>query len=434
MIRHTFLLSALVLALVSRPGVASAVAGGADSAAAVPRAPGTDSLASPDRVERWRADLRFLGDELPRRHGDLFWRTPAAVFRSRLDSLVRAVPESPDWRLVAGVAQLCAIADAHTTLQWGDSAAHFRHLPIQIAGFEEGWFVVATDSAHVSLLGTRLVTVGDLPADHAAGALAPYLSYENEAWLGDRLGPALGCPELITVAGRATTPDSVAMRFDDGHGAILATTLVALPAGSRPRWLTVFSEEHVPVPVARRDPALAYWFRVLPETRALLFRYNACIEMDTLGFERFAARVWAAADSARVERVIVDLRANAGGRSTLWEPFVRGLTKRSALARPDRLAVLISSRTFSSAVLDAWEVHDRATLIGQPTGGKPNGWGEVKTFRLPRTGLLIQYSTRYFRLIRDADPPSLVPDVAVPLRWDDYRSGRDQVLDRALAR
>jgi hypothetical protein len=37
-------------------------------------------------------------------------------------------------------------------------------------------------------------------------------------------------------------------------------------------------------------------------------------------------------------------------------------------------------------------------------------------------------------LIRDADPPSLVPDLAVPLRWDDYEKGRDAVLERALER
>jgi hypothetical protein len=432
MIRHALLASVLLLAPISSAGAAPVA--GSDSTLARAGSPGADSLARPDRVERWRTDLEFLGDELPRRHGSLFWRTPAAVFRSRLDSLVGAVPRCPDWQLVAGVAWLCALADAHTTLQWGDTASHFRHLPIQIADFEEGWYVLATDLAHVSLLGARLVAVGDLPADRAAGALAPFLSHENEAWLGDRLGPALGCPELIAAAGLATTPDTIAMRFDDGHGAIVAAMLTPLPLASRPRWLTVFSEQHVTVPVARRDPGLAYWCRVLPESHALLFRYNACTEIDTLPFERFAARFWAAADSARVERVIVDLRANAGGRSSLWEPFVRGLTKRSGLARKDRLAVLISSRTFSSAVLDAWELSDHATLIGQPSGGKPNGWGEVKTFRLPRTGLLIQYSTRYFRLVRDADPPSLEPDVAVPLRWDDYRNGRDAVLERALAR
>ena len=38
-----------------------------------------------------------------------------------------------------------------------------------------------------------------------------------------------------------------------------------------------------------------------------------------------------------------------------------------------------------------------AIFIGEPTGGRPNHFGEVKSFNLPNSGLSVRYSTKYFR-------------------------------------
>ncbi len=424
---------ALLLTLLALAGPARALLGAVPASAAVRAPADSAALADPARLERWRQDLHTLGVELPRRHGDLYWRTSEPVFRATLDSLERALPESPDWLVTAGIARLMALADAHTTLQWGDSAAHFHRLPFQFARFADGWRVVVTDSASTALLGARLVSVGGVVVDRAAAALAPFLSHENDAWLGDRLSLAFACPELIAAAGLAPAPDRVRLVFArDGADSLSEVAAAPLDGGPARRGVSIVDAGLAPLTLARREPGRAYWFALLPESRALLFRYNACVEIDTLPFARFAAALWAAADSAGVERVVVDLRANGGGNSTVWDPFVRGLMARPALARRDRLAVLIGPRTYSSAVLDAWELRDHATYYGLPTGGRPNGWGEIKSFRLPASRLPIQYSTRYFRLVRDADPPSWMPDVMVPLEWPDVRIGRDAALEAAL--
>ena len=99
------------------------------------------------------------------------------------------------------------------------------------------------------------------------------------------------------------------------------------------------------------------------------------------------------------------------------------------------VCVLIGPRSFSSAVdiSDAIKTYGLARLIGEETGGRPNSFGEGLFFRLPRSGLSMSVSSaRFVRANGDTtDHRGVVPDeVIVPTR-DDWKAGRDAVLERA---
>ena len=64
-------------------------------------------------------------------------------------------------------------------------------------------------------------------------------------------------------------------------------------------------------------------------------------------------------------------------------------------------------------------------LVGKPTGGAINHYGEVKTFTLPESGLYASYSTKLFIQDKNAAPGSIMPDVLVEFTVDDLRSGHD---------
>ena len=70
-------------------------------------------------------------------------------------------------------------------------------------------------------------------------------------------------------------------------------------------------------------------------------------------------------------------------------------------------------------------------LVGEPTGGKPNSYGEVRSFRLPNSGLRVMYSTKYFQML-ETDPPAVEPDITVELTAADRFGGHDPVLARIL--
>jgi hypothetical protein len=95
---------------------------------------------------------------------------------------------------------------------------------------------------------------------------------------------------------------------------------------------------------------------------------------------------------------------------------------------------VIGRKTFSSGLLNALSLaRAGATLAGEPTAGKPSHHGEVKMFPLPRSGLIVTYSTKIFE-----DPnhkgDSLVPDLAAETTYADWAAGRDPVLDAILKR
>jgi len=74
-----------------------------------------------------------------------------------------------------------------------------------------------------------------------------------------------------------------------------------------------------------------------------------------------------------------------------------------------------------------------AILIGEPTGGKPNHYGEVRYFNLPNVGLLVQYSTRYWLNYPGSDPLTLEPDITAVATIDDLLAGRDPALETVLS-
>jgi len=135
-----------------------------------------------------------------------------------------------------------------------------------------------------------------------------------------------------------------------------------------------------------------------------------------------------------VERVIVDLRFNAGGDSRVVKPLIEGLKSRRSLCAQGHLYALIGPVTYSSGMMVAMDFKDElhAILVGEPTGGKPNGFGEVKRATLPNSNLAVYYPTKYFRPISDADPDSIVPDLPVSLTLEDFIAGRDPIMEKAI--
>ncbi|MEP6621587.1 MAG: S41 family peptidase [bacterium] len=99
------------------------------------------------------------------------------------------------------------------------------------------------------------------------------------------------------------------------------------------------------------------------------------------------------------------------------------------------VCVLIGTSTFSSAtdLADAIKTYHLATLIGEETGGRPSGFGEVYYFRSPRTGFLVSVSSaRFVRASGDTtDHHGVQPDIDIRRTAFDVSAGRDPALDRA---
>jgi hypothetical protein len=117
------------------------------------------------------------------------------------------------------------------------------------------------------------------------------------------------------------------------------------------------------------------------------------------------------------------------------EPLLSALERRPRWSSGEGLYTIIGRATFSSALMNAFDLKSRtrAILAGEPTGGKPNHFGQVSSFILPTSRVQVFHSTRFFRLT-ESDPQSLEPDIFVEITSQDFLEGRDPVLEAVWTR
>lgn len=222
-----------------------------------------------------------------------------------------------------------------------------------------------------------------------------------------------------------------------GGGEAREVTLPALPPNVKPEWKVAvdYTGEAVAPTLRPRPSQWTYGHSYDEGLREMYVWYDVC--QDQRGRPRvmqWTQQLLTDIDEKKPAYVIVDLRRNGGGNSALLMPLVEGIAKREAVNQPGRLYVLIGRATFSSALFNAFHFKDgtKATLVGEPTGGKPTSFGEIKTLPLKNSGLMIQYSTKLQKR-GNSDAPSLVPDVLAEPTWSQIVAGRDLAMEAVRA-
>ena len=69
-----------------------------------------------------------------------------------------------------------------------------------------------------------------------------------------------------------------------------------------------------------------------------------------------------------------------------------------------------------------------ATLVGEVTAGRPNGYQENNSFTLPNTKIPGSCSSEYYKF-QEKDTPGLFPDIRIEETWESYSSGKDLIMD-----
>lgn len=387
------------------------------------------------RDERWREDVRHLVSEMPRLHKNAFFKCSREDFDAAAARLGEDIPRLSDQQVVVGVLRLIAmIGDGHSQAQNYAQIGGFRALPIVVEWLRDGFYVTRTIRRHESALGAKLVRIGDTPMDDAAKRLDAVFPSDNRMQSLRRIALSARCPELLYGCGLIEDLKHVEFTVADARGK--ESTLAMEPIASDRDWRWVFASERVPMAEQRSEP---YWYQAIVTPShgpAMYLAYNTCSgfsEFRALCDAMFAGIPTGDGPEANKWRLIVDLRRNGGGNSMVIDAMYPHLLWRPALRAPGHLLVLIGRGTFSSAMMNAIQLRQRygAVLIGEPTGGSPNGYGEIKPLTLPHSKLVVTYSTKYFALL-EGNVQTVEPDVLVEPSMDDVIAGRDPVLDAAL--
>lgn len=393
------------------------------------------SAAEPPTVEQWQSDLDTLLKELPARHIEPFFHLPKQDFEHHAADLRIRLPTLAPHEIVIGFQSLvAALGDSHTSIVPGKQAETWHMYPVVATKLSDGFLVYATTPAFADLQGTTLLSLNGMPIADAAVRVQQVYPWENEAWRDQALAQYLTLPEVLHAVGVTAELGDIQAVVRTAGGTDKTVTLPMLPTASRNSLAAMKRPGVGPAAVSSQPHKESYWFADIPDTHALYVRYDRCSDDPGDPVSEFAKRLKARLDQDNVERLILDLRRNAGGDSRLLRPIVKDLKSRSAFNTGDgSLIVLIGRATFSSGEMNAVELRKeaKAVLIGGPTGQKPNAHGEVRTFTMPNSGMTLTYSTKVFNT-DPADPPSTMPDVRVETTADLYRCGVDSSLEAAL--
>lgn len=391
---------------------------------------------SAGRDAAWLEDLDAFEREFAARQLDFVRLYPRVRFDAAMDEIRRDLSRTSDADVVLSLMRLVASGHVAHTLVRPPSSGRlaFHRLPLAVSWYGSDLAVTAAAEPYRAALGLRVARIGRLAPVDLERAVAPYIAYELDSWLRLQSGSFMMVHELLARLGQTEPDGRVRLTLARNDGTELQLDVEAGPSQNGQPLVSVADALRIPTPLFRSRPDSYYWFERLPERRALYVQYNRCANDPAKPFAGFAADLLADADAhaSEIDRTIVDLRLNGGGDSRIIQPLVKGLRDHRPLRARGRLFALVGPGTFSSGLLAALDFRDLdAILIGEPPGEPLNSYGEVRPYTLPRSGLLIQYSTKFFKLSRNG-AEILLPDATVARSLADALAGRDPVLEAAL--
>ena len=224
-------------------------------------------------------------------------------FEGALAALEGALPRLEDHQIQVGLMSAVALlGDTHTRLR-----TRFQAVGIELEWFADGLFVTRAARPHTELARTRLLRVGTFPVEQAAIRVRSVFATDNDSGVYYLAPWYLAQPEVLHAVGLARRPEAAFYAFQrpDGHEINLE---LALPdPGKTLRW------PDRPAPMLReRQPEKPFWFQRLTRGRALYLKYNRC--QDPEAFREMTGKLLAILDRGGIERVVIDLRDNEGGR------------------------------------------------------------------------------------------------------------------------
>jgi hypothetical protein len=377
-------------------------------------------------AQQWQQDLQYLAKELQARHKNAFHTVSREQFEKSVADLSAQIPNLQPHEIVVGFMRILAsVGDAHTGLSGYGSGFHF--FPLNVYWFGKELRVTRIASAYKRGAGARVVQIGDLKIDDVARRIDRVVAHENDYWVRQLDASFMPHAEILQALKIISDLKAARWTFEDSEGTRFSLDIQTVSADEKPDWVSASSES----PLYRQRPDEQFWFTYLPEAQTMYVNFQGYRD----AFESRADELLASIKENSPKRLVIDLRQNRGGDFTkVRKLLLPGLKQNSLLRKPGALFIVTGRATQSAAVVNAIDFRKQmnAIIVGEPTGGRPNGYSEHGDFKLPNSHLVVSYSSRYYKF-QDQDTPAVMPDKLIEPDWDSYKAGRDPVMEWILA-
>ncbi len=382
----------------------------------------------------WRDDLVELTDTVEREHVDPWHAVSATAFRQSARSLRIRLPRLTGHEVIVELARLVAlIGDGHTALRLPD-VAEFGRFPIRLDRFSDGVFVRAIAPEHAALGGGQVIAIGDVPILEAWDLARSLVSRDNEMGIWAQVPDLLVIPEVLHALGLVPTTDRATFTVERPDGERRSIVLAPI-ATHDPDLLDARLRLRMADPLWLRRPG-ENWFEHLPGIDSLYMAYNTVRDHAPEPLSTFFGRALDLVATEGIDRFVLDIRRNGGGDMALNWPLVDGLIRSDAVNRWGHLFVIIGRGTFSAAMNLAVDLEQRTRVlfVGEPTGARPNQFGENADIVLSHSGLRATASALFWQNSLPYDDREWIePDIPARLSSADYLRQRDPAFEAILS-
>ncbi len=412
----------------------------------------TETKVSKTEAEKWREDLRYIAQEMPKRQKNLFHTMTRQQFDDAVRKLDERIPLLARHQIIVELGRIVAmVEDGHTSINFlFDSKIGFRYYPVALHLFKDGLFVYAADGQYTTAVGARVVKIGNASAEQALNAVRDLIARDNEMGFKDNAPLLLTTPEVLHAAGIIDNMEK-AQFVVERQGQQTVMELKPMPAprpngdnwalgrnfSKLPTWVDARESAKTPVPLSLwlRDPQNYFWFEYLEDTRTVYMQYNGIANKENETVADFTKRVFAFVDSHPVDRFVLDLRWNTGGNNYLNKPLLLSIIKSNKIDQRGKLFAIISRRTFSAAqnLVNDLEKYTNVLFVGEPTAEHPNFYADAARIVLPNSGIGVRASALWWQDLDSRDTRQWTgPHIAVELTSEDYRTNNDPVMKTIL--
>lgn len=390
-------------------------------------------------VKEWNEDLDYLIKHLEIMHPNLYGNVAKEAFYGYAEKLRNRISSSTTNEMIIGIHELIAhIKNLHTFCTPVSSSPglaeikkNYKYYPVGFYPFEDGLYIRTISKKYDRACGKKVVKIGSLTAEEAMHRLSRFVAADNEMTVLEYLPRFfLNDGPLLQYIGASDSSDDIHLLLADEQGRELDCAIQTDVGMSAPVFMNEGGKN--PAPLYLKQANNLYWYEYLAERKAIYLQINAFVDKKNEPFDKFCKRLFEAFDERKAERLIVDVRRNAGGNH-IELPLVKGILNRPGLDHPDLLFIMIGRATVSAAQHFVSEIvrYTNATLFGEPTCSKPNQYGAIRRFNLPHSKLQIGCAVDYYQ---DAQPfdfsTGTEPHFFVRLTSADFKENRDPVLER----
>jgi hypothetical protein len=400
-------------------------------------------------AEKWREDLSYMAEQMPRRHKNLFHTMSREQFDVAVKRLYDRIPSLQRHQIIVELARIVAmVEDGHTNLRLAhDPEVRFHTLPINLYFFKDELFVRAANGEYAELVGARIVRIGNAPVSEATARVRNLIGRDNEMDIKFFAPYLLVKPEILHALEITNSLENVQFTIEK-EGKQRAVSVK--PTSSTevkelddtdtswlndPGWADMRDKASAPTPLWLKDINNKFWFEFLPDSKILYVQINEIGNKTDETLAAFSTRLFEYVEYNPVEKIVLDLRLNRGGNNTLITPLITDIIK-SKINKRGKFFTIMGRSSWSAAqnLLNELEKYTNVLFVGEPSGSKGNTYGDSRRITLPNSKIIARVSVYYWQDWYPWDTRQwTAPHLTAELSPEDYKSNSDPAMKVILS-